>query len=201
MLPTLAVDVDSTVWDVAAPFREAVREITGDEPNLEEIFTWTSVLETYGEEVTTQIYDRVLGPGRIREREPYANSAEVLRDLQDERGLRVHFVTRNNDPGLTRRHLWPWLSERFGPDVGLTVTAGDKMEVLRGLGAFGLVDDQPETLIEVAEAGLWAAAKIQPWNRRVVEERPDVHGFEDWRQLPRLLPDATVRPSVPRRRA
>lgn len=183
------MDVDSTVWDVAAPFREAVREIAGHEPDVEEIFTWTRVLETYGEVATTEIYERVLGPGRIRERETYANAAEVIRDLQVERGVRVQFVTRNDDPGLTHRHLWHWLRERFGPDVGLTVTAGEKMEILRGLGAFGMVDDHPVTLIEVAEAGLWAAAKIQPWNRRIVEERPDVHGFEDWRQLPALLPD------------
>lgn len=193
-MPTLAVDVDSTVWDVAASYREAVREIAGDEPDLEKTYTWTSVLETYGEEVTTEIYDRLFAPGRIREREPYPNSAEVLRDLQDERGLTVHFVTRNNDAGTTRRHLWTWLREHFGPDVGLTVTVGSKTEVLRGLGAFGLVDDHPETLIEVARAGLWAAAKIQPWNRNVVEERPDVHGFHDWREIPALLPDLVREP-------
>lgn len=189
MPPTLAVDVDSTVWDVAAPFCEAVREITGGEPNLGETFTWTGVLETYGEGVTTEIYDRLFGPGRIREREPYPHSAEVLRNLQDKRGLTVHFVTRNNDPGLIRQHLWSWLREHFGPDVGLTVTAGSKTEVLRGLGAFGLVDDHQQTLIDATEAGLWTAAKIQPWNRGVVQERPDVRGFEDWRELPALLPD------------
>lgn len=186
MPPTLAVDVDSTVWDVAAPFREAVREIAGDEP--EKIFTWTDVLESYGEVVTTEIYARLFGPERILEREPYPNSAEVIRDLQHERGLTVHFVTRNNDPWLVRQQLWSWLRDHFGPDVGLTVTAGDKLEVMRGLGAFGLVEDHSQTLVEVAEAGLWTAAKIQPWNRGIVEERPDVHGFEDWREFPALLP-------------
>lgn len=183
--------MDSTVWDVAAPFCEAVREITGNRPDPESMFTWTNVLETYGEVVTMEIYDRVMGPARIRERELYPGSAEVLRHLQEEPGLIVHFVTRNHDSGLTRRHLWPWLKERFGPDVGLTVTAGDKVEVLREIGAFGLVDDHPETLIEVSEAGLFAAAKIQPWNRKVVEERPDVFGFDDWRELPALLPAFT----------
>lgn len=188
MRPTLAVDVDSTVWDVAAPFREAVREITGDTPDLRRVFTWTGVLETYGEETTMEVYDRVLGPGRVKEREPYPNAAEVLRALQEDNGLRVHFVTRNHDPGLTRQHLWPWLREHFGPGVGLTVTAGNKMEVLRELGTFGLVDDRPETLAEVADAGLWAATKVQPWNRRLVAERSDVHGFHDWLELPSLLP-------------
>lgn len=194
MPPTLGVDVDSTVWDVAAPFREAVREIAGEEPDVEDTYTWTGVLETYGEEVTTKIYDRLFAPGRIREREPYPHSAEVLRNLQDGRGLTVHFVTRNDDPGLIRQHLFSWLREHFGPDVGLTVTAGSKVEVLRGLGAFGLVDDHPQTLIDAAEAGLWTGARIQPWNRSSVEERPDVHGFHDWRELPALLPDFTCEP-------
>lgn len=189
MPPILAVDVDSTVWDVASPFREAVREITGDTPDLESMFTWTGVLEAYGEEVATEIYDRVLGPGRVRERELYPNSAEVLHALQEDNGLRVHFITRNHDPELTSQDLLPWLREHFGPGVGLTVTAGNKTEVLRELGAFGLVDDHPGTLVEVAEAGLWAATKVQPWNRRLVAGRSDVHGFEDWREVPSLLPD------------
>lgn len=185
---TLGLDVDSTVWDVAAPFIEAVREIAGDAPDLEAVFTWTHVLETYGEEATARIYARVLAPGRVQAREPYPNAAGVLRRLQAERGVRVHFVTRNHDPEALRPHLSPWLEEHFGPEVGLTITPGEKMRVLRELGAFGLVDDHPGTLIRVSEAGLWTAAKIQPWNRKVVDERPDIHGFEDWREFPGLLP-------------
>lgn len=188
---TLGLDVDSTVWDVASPFLEVVREITGDAPDLETVFTWTHVLESYGEEATTRIYDRLLTPERVRTREPYPNAAEVLHHLQTERGIRVHFVTRNHDPEALRPHLSPWLEAHFGREVGLTVTSGDKVRVVRGLGAFGLVDDHPETLISVAEAGLWAATKIQPWNRRVVAERRDLHGFHDWRELPHLLPDLT----------
>ncbi len=188
MTPILAVDVDSTVWDVASPFREAVREITGNAPDLGMIFTWTHVLETYGEEVTTEIYNRVLAPEQIRAREPYPNSARVLRHLQAERGVGVHCVTRNHDPEALRPYLSPWLEEHFGAGVGLTVTTGDKLGILRELGAFGLVDDHPETLVAVAEAGLWSAAKIQPWNRKIVSERPELHGFEDWREFPDLLP-------------
>jgi hypothetical protein len=35
---------------------------------------------------------------------------------------------------------------------------------------------------------LWAATRIQPWNRRFVAARPDVHGFSEWREVPDLLP-------------
>lgn len=72
--------------------------------------------------------------------------------------------------------------------MGLTVTAGDKLGVLRELGAFGMIDDRPDTIELVAGAGLWAATLIQPWNRKIVTKRRDVHGFSDWREIPALLP-------------
>ncbi len=188
MKPILSADVDSTIWDTAGWVREAMLEITGEALDLESVTTWTHVLEAYGEEATMEIFDRVLSPGRVQEREPYPGSASVLRYIQKERGIKVHFVTRNHNPEAMAPHLEPWLKEHFGPEVGLTVTAGDKLPILWELGAFGLIDDHPDTIGRVAEAGLWAAAKIQPWNRLLVAERPDVHGFSDWREVPDLLP-------------
>jgi hypothetical protein len=186
--PTLCTDVDSTVWDTATWVREAVLEVTGDVPDLGAVSTWTHVLDAYGEEATTQIFDRVLSPERIREREPYPGAPEVLLQLQRERGVKIHFVTRANDPETVRPHLGPWLMEHFGTEVRLTITAGDKLDILQELGAAGLIDDRPEVLERAAGAGLWTAARIQPWNRGLVAARSDVHGFSDWREVPDLLP-------------
>jgi hypothetical protein len=185
---TLAVDIDSTVWNTGAWVREAVLETTGDALDLGAVATWTDLLEAYGEEATTEIFDRVLSPERVRERKPYPGSAETLRYIQEERGMRVHFITCNLDPGAMTPRLEPWLNEHFGAGVGLTVTGGDKLDVLRRLGAFGLIDDRPEILERAADAGLWAAAKIQPWNRGFVASSPGVRGFSDWREVPNLLP-------------
>jgi hypothetical protein len=182
---TLACDVDSTIWDTGARVCEVVLEVTGETLDVESVSTWTHLLDAYGEE-TTEIFDRVLSPERIRDRELYPGAAEVLHRLQGERGIKVHFVTHGDD--VMEPHLAPWLREHFGPGVGITVTAGNKLEVLREIGAFGLVDDRPETLERVADAGLWAAARIQPWNRELVAARADVHGFSDWREVPDLLP-------------
>jgi hypothetical protein len=184
--PTLAVDIDSTVWNTGAWVREAVLETTGDALDLEAVATWTDLLEAYGEEAATEIFDRVLSPERVHEREPYPGSAEALRYIQEERGIRVHFITRNLDPGAMAPRLEPWLKEHFGVGVGLTVTGGDKLDVVRRLGAFGLIDDRPEILERAADAGLWTAAKMQPWNRELVAQRADVHGFSDWREVPNL---------------
>jgi hypothetical protein len=183
---TLACDVDSTVWDTGARVREVVFEVTGERLDLEPVSTWGHLFDAYGEEVTTAVFDRVLAPEKVRDREPYPYAAEVLRRLRSERGIRVHFVTRGHD--AIGPYLEPWLKECFGRDVGLTVTTGDKLAVLREIGAFGIIDDRPETLERVADAGMWAAAMVQPWNRELVAARADVHGFTDWRELPDLLP-------------
>jgi hypothetical protein len=181
------VDVDSTVWDTGSWVCSAVLEVTGETLDMDAVTTWTHVLDTYGEETTTTIFDRVFDPARIREREPYPGAPRVVRALQLERGLAVHFVT-HNDPEIMASHLEPWLKAHFGSSVGLTVTTGDKLAVLEELGAFGLIDDRPDTVARAADAGLWAATKIQPWNRDLVARRDDVHGFSDWREVPDLLP-------------
>jgi hypothetical protein len=186
--PTLACDVDSTIWDTGARVREVVLEITGDTLDTGVVSTWTHILDAYGEEVTTEIFDRVLTPERVCERAPYPGSADVVRYVQEERDVRVHFITRNHDPEAMTPHLESWLREHFGGRAGLTVTAGDKLGILRELGAFGLIDDRPEILERAANAGLWVAARIQPWNRQLLARRADVRGFSDWREVPDLLP-------------
>ena len=185
---TLGVDVDSTVWNLSAWVCEAVLEETGEVLDPEELTTWTHVLDAYGEMAAMRIYTRALSPERVRERDPYPGSPEALRSLQEERGVRVHFVTHNWDPAGMTPYLEPWLKEHFGPDVGLTVTTQDKLGILREIGAFGIVDDRPETIRRVADAGLWTATILQPWNRKVVAEREDVYGFESWHEFPDLLP-------------
>jgi 5'(3')-deoxyribonucleotidase len=185
--PTLCADVDSTIWDTGAWVCSAVLDITGETLDIDRITTWTHVLDTYGEETTTAIFDRVFDPERVRDREPYPGAPEVLRALQERHSLEIHFVT-HNDPELMTPHLETWLRTHFGPNVELTVTTEDKLNILEQLGAFGLIDDRPDTIGRVADAGLWAAAMIQPWNRDLLTRRSDVHGFSHWQEVPALLP-------------
>jgi 5'(3')-deoxyribonucleotidase len=185
--PTLCTDLDSTVWDTSAWVCAAVLEVTGETLDVERISTWTHVLDTYGEETTTAIFDRVFDPERVRDREPYPGAPEVLRALQESYGIEIHFVT-HNDPEIMASHLRSWLGTHFGPKVGLTVTTGDKLDILEELGAFGLIDDRPDTLERVADTGLWAAAMIQLWNRELLTRRSDIHGFSHWQEVPDLLP-------------
>jgi hypothetical protein len=185
--PILCADVDSTIWDTGAWVRSAVLDITGETLDIESITTWTHILDTYGEKTTTAIFDRVFDPERVRDREPYAGAPEALRALQERQGIDIHFVT-HNDPEIMTPHLEHWLRTHFGPNVGLTVTTEDKLDILEQLGALGLIDDRPDTIGRVADAGLWAAAMIQPWNRDLLTRRSDVHGFSHWQEVPALLP-------------
>jgi hypothetical protein len=189
--PLLCLDVDSTIWDTGAWVCAAVLEFTGETPDMDRITTWTHILHAYGEQTTTAIFDRVFDPARIRDREPYQGASEVLRTLQESYGIELHFVT-HNDPEIMAPYLWPWLKTHFGPDVGLTVTTGDKLGILEELCAFGLIDDRPDTIAQVADAGLWAAAKIQPWNHDLLANRGDVHGFSHWQEVPDLLPSNLI---------
>jgi 5'(3')-deoxyribonucleotidase len=95
--PTLCIDVDSTIWDTGAWVCTAVLEVTGEELDVEEVSTWTYVLDTYGEETTTLVFDRVFDPARIRKREPYPGAPEALRALREDFDIGIHFVT-HNDP-------------------------------------------------------------------------------------------------------
>jgi 5'(3')-deoxyribonucleotidase len=184
--PTLCIDVDSTVWDTGAWVSAAVLELTGEELDVEEVATWTHVLDTYGEETTTLVFDRVFDPARIREREPYPGAPEALRELQRDFDIGIHFVT-HNDPEIMTPGLRPWIETHFGPEAGLTVTTRDKLGVIEELAAFGLIDDRPDTIERVADANLWAATKLQPWNRDLVARRSDVHGFHHWQEVHDLL--------------
>ena len=187
MKPTLCTDVDSTIWDTGAWVCSAVLEVTGETLDMERITTWTHVLDTFGEKTTSVIFDRVFDPERVRDRQPYPGAPAVLRALQERHGIEIHFVT-HNDPEIMATHLEPWLRTHFGPGVGLTVTTEDKLNILEELGAFGLIDDRPDTIGRVADASLWAAAIIQPWNRDLVASRSDVRGFSHWLEVPYLLP-------------
>lgn len=188
MRPTLGVDVDSTVWDMDVGIRAAVLAITG-KPLTEPSETWIQLLDHYGEETTTQIFEHVHAPDSIARRDPYPHAAETLRKIQEEHGFHLHFITRNWDSGSLLPHLTPWLRRHFGTQVDVTVVTGDKLPVLTELNAFGMIDDRPDTLQSAADAGLWTAAKLQPWNREPVSKRPDINGFEDWREVPALLPE------------
>lgn len=183
MLRTLGIDVDSTIYDLTPGLIEAAQEITGEEVTKEQINEWGYLDTRFGGDTAHRIFVRALDPKRVSERTLYPGAREIIRVL-GALGAEVHFVTHNHDPEGMRPHLVPWLEQHFPRrPVHILHSSESKLECLRDIGAVGIIDDKPATLIEVADAGLVAATLIQPWNRELVESREDIVGFFDWRHI------------------
>ena len=86
-----------------------VLDLTGDTLDLELVSTWTHILDAYGEETATEIFDRVLAPERVCDRTPYPGSTQALRYVQEKRDVKVHFISRNHNAEAMTPHLEPWL--------------------------------------------------------------------------------------------
>lgn len=185
----LAVDVDSTVWDSVAFYREAIEEMGLVVPSVAEIDTWEYFYTRYGSEAANDIFARALHPDRITSRTLYPNAARIIRKLQREWHMRIIFITHNHDPEAMVVPLSVWLRSNFGDAVGVCVLHGSesKMEILKAIGALGMVEDKPSMLEEVADAGLLSLAKVHPYNREVVASNDRIRGFDDWVEVPRQI--------------
>ena len=186
--PKLAVDVDATIW---SPYEIAVEEMNrlGNlSLTIADMVHYDSFHEIAGREIANAGFIKACAtPQTVAERAFYPYAVETLQDLYHE-GIDIHFVTRNVNAERMREPLRRWLDEHLGFPFGLSVgRSGAKLPILSRIGAFGIIDDYPVTLEAVADRGLWAATLIHLWNRDLVESRPDVHGFEDWRDVPSLL--------------
>lgn len=187
MSRVLCLDVDSTIWRMESVFSSVVYEATGIHYNYENMPHWDHFHQTVGHERANRTFDLVLHPERMSERELYPGVAEALQEIHQS-GIELHFITHNPNPDLVRVPLVRWLNYHLDIPFGLSVTAtGRKLKIMRRRGSFGIIDDRPDFIEKVADAGLWAATKIHPWNQEVVERRGDIHGFEDWSEVPQLI--------------
>lgn len=179
----LGCDVDSTVWPFHDWFCEALPGMT-----YEGWRSWDYCYETFDQKAVLKAFAKALEPKRVPERTLYPGVQEAIARLK-RWGISIHFITHNYRPDEIRPYLVPWLKENFGEDVGVTVVPSSvsKLEILENLGALGMVDDHPTLIADVADAGMFAATKIHPWNREMVEAHLEVYGFESWEVLPYLL--------------
>ena len=69
-----------------------------------------------------------------------------------------------------------------GEPIQIIPSDESKLGYIRLLDAVGIIDDKPDTLIEVADAGLLAATIITPFNQKLVRKRDDIIGFRSWGQ-------------------
>lgn len=184
----LGIDVDNTIFDFDTLVNAAMLDVCGVEYEYEDKSHWDYWFDLAPEDGVVEALRLALDPTKVMERELYPGVVEALEELYDD-GIRPHFITHNFfDPQRMRNALAMWLEEVITVPFGLSVVnTGPKLTVMRRIDAFGILDDKPDFIESVADAGLFAATKIHPWNREVVERRSDVHGFEHWSEVPGLL--------------
>jgi hypothetical protein len=183
---TLALDIDSTIWDSEELYQESAIEIFGHGYDPKEITHFDSFKDKYGENFWA-IFNRALHPKLMHRRKLYPGVVDAVGDLKNVLGMNIHFITHNIYPDLMRSPLKRWLGDSFG-EVGLSITTtGNKIPILKRIGAYGIVDDKFETLIKAQQEGFYACAKAQNWNRELVHGNPDIDIFEDWIRFEREI--------------
>ncbi len=178
--PTLAVDVDGTIWSCYERAFDEVERLTGDRLNLADMTSYDYLFDRYSREIGIQAFAFATEPSYCVSRTLYEGCEKALKSLKV-LGINVRFVTHNHDPDRMRDPVTAWLQGIFGEvPVDVMHTSENKADHLLEIGAFGIVDDKPESLENVADLGLLAMTLVQPWNKDLVFERPDVNGFVSW---------------------
>lgn len=196
MPTTLGLDLDSTVWPFPVWMARSLSRRLGYQITPADVESW-EYFDSLPARAVAESFAEALDPARVPERPFYLGCIEALRRLRD-RGIRMAFVTSNPDPPPMRQPLARWLCEALGepvaveePDAPVSLQLlpahEPKLPALREAGAAGIVDDRPQTLVEVADAGLWAATLVHRYNEALVANRPDIHGFDHWHEFECLL--------------
>jgi hypothetical protein len=186
--PRIAVDVDNTVYDASALYTRAIDELGLRPPcRPQDITSWDYFFPIYGDDNTFAIFEKALSPEWVDQRVIYPGAASVIRGLQDT-GMEVVFITHNYYPDRIAACVTSWLRENFGGEVKVCVlhSSEPKLSVMRATKVFGAIDDRADFISEVGAVGLFAAAKLHPFNRELLTN-PDVRVFEDWDTIPGLL--------------
>lgn len=179
--PVLGLDVDGTIWSCYERAFEYIERLTGDHLSHEDMTSYDYLFERYSPEVAIEAFAFATDPAYCFRRILYRGCHPALRSLA-RHGVDIRFITHTYDPDLMREPVTEWLRLLFGnAEVDVLHHTESKADRLLEVGAFGIVDDKPETLLEVADEGLLAMTLIQPWNKETVASRDGIVGFESWR--------------------
>ncbi len=183
----LAVDIDSCIYNPQPLYSQAAEHLFGEGYLPEEVVHYYWLRDRYGPNFW-DIFNVALHPDWIPRREIYPNCVETLTSLRDDFKIGIHFITHNVKPKLMRKPLEDWLGDNFG-DVGLSITStGKKIPIMKRVGAFGIIEDKYDTLLEARRAGLYGCGVIQPHNRKDLKN-DDFDAFEDWYEGEDVLTD------------
>lgn len=180
---TLAVDIDSVLYDFDAAFREAVMQYTG---RPAEDFTTPQTWNFHEQWGLTagefeKFFAQFQADGRFRDGTPIQGAQETLTRLADKytvvlvtaRGFERSSHIPKENTALVRQDTAHWLNAHQIPHHGL-VFAQDKTVVRADI----LIDDGPQHLHPARAVGVRAIAFTWPWNRDWDGER-----YSTWNEV------------------
>lgn len=171
----LVIDVDSTVWDLYGNLKRSFAR-RGIEITYREITSWDYLTERYGKTASECFREAVRED--ISERELYPGFLRCI-SLLKEFGMGVRFISHNAEPEEMLGPVGEWLKKKTGIDR-LDIFSPSESKLVPG--AVGIIDDNPKTLIEYADNGLFCATLAHPWNEELADDRR-VLRFGSWDDL------------------
>ncbi len=155
---TIAVDIDSTLYDFAGPCRQAFLDLALEHDDKEEYFKggyqswveWRSPADVCGPEAFTEALAKVHSPEIIKAQQPYQGAQEVLQDLVKEHEI---FYISNRDPG-SQGATEEWLFEINDFPVADTICMMDDKQPYLSECQY-LIDDRCKTLVEFIYDADW----------------------------------------------
>lgn len=170
----IGVDWNSTLQDQISEIIRQARIIYGVDLSLDDFNQWDAPLGGKCG-ITDQAFTRWAwtNPDIQWEARPYPGAADSLLTLS-QLGVEIHVITSTSNPGL----VVPWL-ERNGVPYDKVIFSNDKTAEDFDV----LVDDNPGTLVKVAEAGRKVIRHAIPWNQHM-----DLFPvLDNWLRLPALM--------------
>lgn len=155
---TVAIDIDSTLYDFATPCRQAFLDLALEHGEKEEYFRggyqswveWRSPADVCGPEAFEKALAKVHSPDVIKAQQPYEGAQEVLQDLAQEHEI---FYISNRDPSATQATK-EWLFEINDFPIAETICMMEDKQPYLSQCQY-LIDDRCKTLVEFVYDFIW----------------------------------------------
>jgi hypothetical protein len=156
-LATIALDLDSTLYDFATPARQAFLDLAIKHGEKEEYFKggyqswveWRSPADVCGPEVFNEVLEIVHSPDVILAQAPYLGAQEVVTEVAEQHDI---FYISNRSPDSVDA-TQEWLRKNDFPEANLIAMMQDKQPYL--MECQYIIDDRAKTLVQFVEDFYW----------------------------------------------
>ncbi len=177
----VAIDVDSTLHDYWEQFSTAAYELHGVDLPYERQLAWR--VDALSPEQVRQVVEATHADALIEAAIAYEGAAAAIQRWKGQ-GHEILITTHRRPEAhdVTAK----WLHEQGIPFDGLRC-GWKKVDHCSDVGVALLIDDAPENLEGALSRGIAVATIRHPWNRDLLEARPEITHGDDWAVLAERL--------------